>query len=260
MAGNLRKKIFCLVLLAAPFGLSLDATARLVIDADDAQSRDDLEAMLSRCEEESPAFHDIMEAVRRSDRDVEMDPVRGADADGTFIDGFNSGEVDLDDLDDLPQPTPDGAGGWDFPPGVSPQSITRCQALIHVVWERFFSNYVGGRYGPSHESANDIEERIRRDYGQDGGAVDHTGQNDGVTTVYRNGSTFLEVIPTGGGDDVSGPPVTTPVAVICLATCGAGDHRFQFGDATCAACRTQATNFCATRGSALGDFACRSGR
>lgn len=248
---------FLTVVFLIPAG---PARARLIIDDDDPVAKQDLEAMLTRCEEESPAFHDIMETVRQSSHDVHMDPVRGHDADGIFVDGFNSGRVDLDDLDGLPQPTQNAAGGWDFPPGVSPQAFTRCQALVHVVWERYFANFVGGQYEPSHVSANDIEERVRRDYGQEGGTVDHTGQDGNMTTVYRNSSLYVEDVPIAGGDDVGGPPVTTAVAAICVAKCGDASPRMQFGADSCDACRARAAAYCTAQGQSLGDFACRTNR
>ena len=159
MADYLRGSFFILFFTVVFLIPMEQASARLIIEDDDPQAKQDLETMLSRCEEESPAFHDIMETVRNSNREVRMDPVRGNDANGVFVDGFNSGDVDLDDLDNLPQPNRNAAGGWDFPAGVNRQSITRCQALVHVVWERFFSNFVGGQYhlGVRHERRHPME-------------------------------------------------------------------------------------------------------
>lgn len=253
--------------LAAGVGLALAlldsrmASARLVIDDDNADWKTQIETMLSRCEEELPSFHELLEILRRSNKEVRLDPVRGADADGVFIDSFGTGAVDLDDLDQLPDPTRDPAtGDWRFPPGVSAQAITLCQALAHVLWERFHASFVGGRYDPSHASANDFEGRIRDDYGQDGAPVNHTLQDGEVTTIYRNGGTYVEGLPLGGGDDVGGPPVTTPRAAICLARCTGVDARFQFGAPDCNACPTQAERFCTARGRGLGDYICRTSR
>jgi hypothetical protein len=236
------------------------AFARIDIRTDpahgDADAQGDFEAYLEKCSGESPAFRDTLEILQRSARTITV--VAGRNQPGVLADAFRTNQVDLDDLDDFPNPTFDPeTKTWVMPAGVPSQTMTVCQVIIHFLWERYMSSFNGGRFAPGHVSGNDIEERVRRDYGQTGGTVNHTGQGGGLRTLYRNDTFHIDDLPLDGADPRP-PPNVTQVNVICLAKCVGARGTSQFGGADCAACRRQADAYCAARGTRVGSYICRS--
>lgn len=222
-----------------------------------------LEELVAKCERELESFRDLMDAIRRSGRDVPVWPGRNQPL--VAVDRFGTWEIDLSDLERLANPTRDPASGrWVFPPGADPQGTTLCQALGHVLFERFHSSYLRGtreeRFQPSHRAANDFEGAIRREYGQSGSPVDRLGEEDAIGTVYRNGRFIVERIPVRLQPDDSldiDPPVTVEVDVICYAACGGPEPRLrvQAGAASCADCEAEIRRRCGDRG--VQTFVCR---
>jgi hypothetical protein len=237
---------------------ALPAQGTLVITDDPANQQDkaDFEALLALCEELSPAVHDLMEAIRRSNRTVTVDPGRGQP--GVGWDAFDTNEVDLDDMDAAPTPTRDpNTGDFVMPAGFEAQAATSCQILIHFMYERFHSLFVGGDFRSSHGAGNDVEGRVRRDFGQDGDAIDTTGSDGGVTTVYRNDDFYVEDTPLPPGGGPPGPSRVRKVKVICSFRCAGGGDSFPLGADSVADAVAEAGRICGGAGN-VGPYFCRS--
>ena len=236
---------------------SLPAQGTVVITDDPAnpQHKADFEALLTLCEELSPSVHDLMEAIRRSNRTVTVVPGRGQP--GVSWDSFGTNEVDLDDMDAAPVPTRDpNTGDFVMPPGFDAQAATRCQILIHFMFERFHSLFVGGDFGSSHGAGNDVESRVRRDFGQDGEPIDTTGSGGGATTVYRHDDFCVEDTPLPPGRP-PGPSRVRKVNVICSFRCAGGGNSFPVGADSEADAVAEAARICGGAGN-VGPWLCRS--
>jgi hypothetical protein len=264
MCKNLPLVSLCLLALL----VSMSSRATLVITPDPLrpQDRADFESLVSECEELSPAVHELMEIIRRSGRTVTVDPVRsdGTPADpnrDVAWDSFNDNRVDLSDMDKASNPVRDANGNWVFPAGFSPLAASRCQILAHIMWERFHAQFTGpGNFAPAHTSANDYEDRVRRDFDQDGSPVDTNGNSGGnVTTVYINDDFYVETTPMGGplAGDPSGPSSVTKVKLVCIFRC-VGDASFPIGADTEAAARAEANARCGGAANVSTAFICRS--
>lgn len=264
MCKYIQSLAICLLALS----LAFSAEATLVITPDPARPQDqaDFESLLSECEELSPAVHELMEIIRRSSRTVTVDPGRsdGTAGDpfaGVGWDSFADNRVDLNDMDQASNPSRDANGNWVFPAGTSPLAASRCQILIHFMWERFHAQFTGpGNFRPAHESANDYEDRVRRDFDQDGSPIDTNGNSTGnVTTVYINDDFYVETTPMGGpnGADPTGPSTVTKVKLVCIFRC-VGGSRFPVGADTEAAARTEANARCGGAANVSATSACRS--
>jgi hypothetical protein len=262
------KYVLIRALFLLALSVSFNTAATLVITPDPVRPQDqaDFESLLAECEELSPAVHELMEIIRRSRRTITVDPVR---SDGTAADpnrdvawdSFNDNRVDLNDMDRARNPARDANGNWVFPAGTSPLAASRCQILIHFMWERFHDQFTGpGNFAPAHTSANDYEDRVRRDFGQDGSPVDTTGNSTGnATTVYINDDFYVETTPMGGplGADPTGPSTVTKVKLVCLFRC-VGGSRFPIGADTEAAARTEANARCGGAANVSTTSLCRS--
>ncbi|MDX1391562.1 MAG: hypothetical protein R3241_04225 [Rheinheimera sp.] len=264
MCKNLAILSWCLLALV----LSNSSSATVVITPDPLRPQDqaDFERLVAECEELSPAVHELMEIVRRSSRTVTVDPVR---SDGTAgdpnrdvaWDSFADNRVDLSDMDKASNPSRDANGNWVFPLGISPLATSRCQILAHFIWERFHAQFTGpGNFAPAHASGNDYEDRVRRDFGQDGHPVNTNGNSAGnVTTVFINDDFYVETTPMGGplGGDPSGPSTVTKVKLVCMFRCEGGTS-FPIGADTEAAARGEATARCGGAANLNTAYICRS--
>lgn len=255
-----------LSLLALLFVCSSQATLVITPDPLRPQDQADFEALVAECEELSPAVHELMEIIRRSGRTVTVDPVR---SDGTAgdpnrdvaWDSFADNRVDLNDMDQASNPMRDANGNWVFPAGISPLATSRCQILVHFMWERFHAQFTGpGNFGPAHASGNDYEDRVRRDFGQDGKPINTNGNSAGnVTTVFINDGFYVETTPMGGpiGGDPAGPSVVNKVKLVCMFRCEGGSS-FPIGADTEAAARAEANARCGGAANVSTTFICRS--
>jgi hypothetical protein len=91
-----------------------------------------------------------------------------------LIDRFERREVDLDDLDQLPEA---GTAG-------NPQIFTRCEALVHILAEyllalRASRTYGAAGYGDAHRGAFAAQAAHRAANGQRGGPVRQNFEPDG---------------------------------------------------------------------------------
>ncbi len=226
------------------------AYANLVINDDPAnpQHKQDFESLLAECEELSPAVHELMEIIRRSPRNITVNP--GRSQPGIDWDGFDSNDVDLDDMDAAPIPSRNPATGkWEMPAGFSPLAASRCQILAHFMWERFMAQYLRhlrpNDFTPAHESGNDYERRVRRDFGQEGDPIDTNGNGAGdATTVYINDDFYVEDTSFGPGG-VPRPSRVKKVKLVCMFTCDPNTGRFPVGGDTEAEARAAAQQICA---------------
>jgi hypothetical protein len=228
----------------------------------DAQRLRDL---VAKCQGELDSFRELMDAIHNSSRAVPVWP--GRDQPGVFVDGFNSGQIDLSDLEKYVNPRKDPeTGKWVFPPGTE-DAATLCENLAHVLYERFHANYVGGQYAPSHDAANGYESRIRHEFGQTGNLIECTGdgRTDDAISIYADSTFIIErdviTLQPNGSRDV-GPITTKRVKTVCIAICQPPRPRpmvrLYAGADTCTDCETDLQNQCGGVPGRITGSTCRS--
>jgi hypothetical protein len=221
----------------------------------DAQRLRDL---IRKCERESAAFRELMDAIARSSQPITVFP--GRDQSGVWVDRFSGGEINLKDLEAYANPKKDESGAWIFPPGVDREAATLCENLAHILYERFHANYVNGQYKPSHDAANSYESRIRREFGQTGSLIDCVDDNGDGVSIYRDDIFILERDPEvqrpGGKHDI-GPIRVTRVKVFCVGRCAGPPPRRRViaGADTCGDCEKELLRLC---GGGLNSSGCRT--
>lgn len=109
-------------------------------------------AMLTECSNASTTFKNLVDKIKASTtKTVTIKLVRNEAA--VTVDRFATNAVDLSDIEDFAKLDP---------PGV----VDRCQAIIHVLAERWYAaEHPGTAFGPAHEAGINAENAYRAGFG-----------------------------------------------------------------------------------------------
>ncbi len=169
-------------------------------------------ALLEACKARSVTLSNLVSQISNdATYDVTLNIVR--DQASVFVDSFNGRKVDIKDLEDWYE-------------GCNSKT-DRCQLFGHILQEYLHAAVTGDGYAPSHASALDTENQIRRDLGKTTTLTGHWGVNKGGTWYMQTGyGDYTEQVELLGGSNVGGvtilvnpPAAPTNLAVNDATSC-----------------------------------------